>query len=72
MIEDNDGAAKLDRNPSSTNRTKHFDIRFHFVREKVDKVIKVVHVYPVNLNADCFANRLLAEALVKHRRAFSE
>ena len=35
IYEDNQGAIQLSRNPKFHNRTKHIDIAFHFVREKV-------------------------------------
>ncbi len=33
MMEDNQGAIALVKNPIGHSRTKHIDIRFHFVRE---------------------------------------
>ena len=43
VFEDNDGAVKLASNPICTNRTKHIDVRRHFVRENMDqKIIKKV------------------------------
>ena len=35
IFEDNQGAIHLTRNPKFHNRTKHIDICYHFVREKV-------------------------------------
>ena len=32
---DNQGAIALAKNPVHHNRTKHIDIRYHFIREKV-------------------------------------
>ena len=40
--EDNQGAIKLAKNPRFHKRTKHIDVAYHFVREKVnDKSINV-------------------------------
>ena len=40
IYEDNRGAIQLSKNAKFHNRTKHIDISFHFVREKVnDQVI---------------------------------
>ena len=36
VFEDNQGAIALSKNPKFHKRTKHIDIRYHFVREKVD------------------------------------
>ena len=45
VYEDNEGAIKLADNPLSTARTRHIDVRHHFLREKVDKKeISVLHV----------------------------
>ena len=33
MMEDNQGAIALANNPIAHSRTKHIDIRFHFIRE---------------------------------------
>ena len=42
MNEDNQGAIELSKNPRFHNRTKHIDVAYHFVREKVnDKSINV-------------------------------
>ena len=36
VFEDNQGAIALSKNPEFHKRTKHIDIRYHFVRERVD------------------------------------
>ena len=35
IYEDNQGSIALAKNPQFHKRTKHIDIRYHFVREKV-------------------------------------
>ena len=35
LMEDNQGAIAIAKNPVTHSRTKHIDIRFHFVREAV-------------------------------------
>ena len=35
IYEDNQGAIELSKNPKHHNRTKHIDISYHFVHEKV-------------------------------------
>ncbi|OWZ14358.1 Glucan endo-1,3-beta-glucosidase [Phytophthora megakarya] len=42
---DNESAKKLAKNPQFHNRTKHIDVRHHFVRERIEmKQIEVEHV----------------------------
>ena len=36
IFEDNQGSIALAKNPQYHKRTKHIDIRYHFVREKVE------------------------------------
>jgi hypothetical protein len=39
----NEGAIKLANNPTASNRTKHIDIKHHYIRELVDaKTIAVI------------------------------
>ena len=43
--EDNQGAMALVDNPVHHNRTKHIDIRYHFIREQVQcNCIKIVYL----------------------------
>ena len=35
IYEDNQGSISLSKNPVYHSRTKHIDIRYHFIREKV-------------------------------------
>ena len=35
IYEDNQGAVYISGNPVVQNRTKHIDVRYHYVREKV-------------------------------------
>jgi hypothetical protein len=45
LHEDNQGCVALSRNPGDHQRTKHIDIRYHFVREKTaSDEIKLVYV----------------------------
>ena len=55
--EDNQGAIELSRNPRHHNRTKHIDIAFHFIRERVSsKEIEVVY---------CPTNEMIADIMTK-------
>ena len=45
LMEDNEGAKAMAENPLSSGRSKHIDVRWHFIRELVEKKeLKVVHV----------------------------
>jgi hypothetical protein len=33
IFADNQGAIKLSKNPQNHNRTKHIDVKYHFIRE---------------------------------------
>uniref|UniRef100_A0AAV1UQ06 Integrase catalytic domain-containing protein n=1 Tax=Peronospora matthiolae TaxID=2874970 RepID=A0AAV1UQ06_9STRA len=46
IYEDNQGAIALAKNPEFHKRTKHIDIRYHFVREKVEKNQVVLQYCP--------------------------
>lgn len=60
---DNQSAIKLVRNPEFHCRTKHIDVKFHFIREKYDNhEIDVMYVCTRNQIAD-----LLTKALPKER-----
>ena len=69
IFEDNDGAVKLAENPICTNRTKHIDVRYHFIREKVeDGTVRVVHVESRKQTADGLTKNLPQESFAWHRR----
>ena len=52
--EDNQGAIALVDNPVHHNRTKHIDIRYHFIREQVQcNCIKIVYLLTNLMIADC-------------------
>jgi hypothetical protein len=65
--EDNQGTIDLVHNPIHHNRTKHIDVRYHYIRETVEhdqvRVIKV----PTGLNrADLFTKPVTAELFHRH------
>jgi hypothetical protein len=66
--EDNTGAIALSENPVSHNRSKHIDIRYHFVRERVEMgEVKLVHVASEDQLADLFTKPLERVKLEKFR-----
>jgi hypothetical protein len=53
VYEDNEGAVKLANNPMASNRTKHIDIKHHYIRELVDaKTFAVIPVGTSDMLAD--------------------
>lgn len=56
---DNDGAIDLAKKESVSQRTKHIDIRYHFIREAVDKkLISLNHINTKDQLADPFTKPL--------------
>ena len=71
LMEDNEGAKAMAGNPLSSGRSKHIDIRWHFIRELVEKKeLKVVHVASEWQYADLLTKKALHVKLFKrHRKA---
>ena len=55
--EDNQGVIALCRNPKYHSRTKHIDIKYHFIREKIDNM-EIALKY-------CPAEEMIADTLTK-------
>ena len=63
IFEDNQGCIALAKNPVKHERTKHIDIRHHFIREKVEsKEIDVKYLETAIMLAD-----ILTKAMTKDR-----
>lgn len=59
ILVDNASALKLAKNPDFHRRTKHIEVRHHFVREKFrDKVIEIEHIEGKNQLADIMTKPL--------------
>ena len=59
ILEDNQGCIKLADNPIRHGRTKHIEIRYHFVREKVaDGTVELVWTPTEGQTADGFTKSL--------------
>ena len=67
VFEDNVGAMQLAQNPLSAKRTKHIDVRFHFIRDLVKwgKVV-VKHVDTDSQRADCLTKSLAWDKFSAH------
>ena len=65
---DNMSAINISKNPVQHSRTKHIDIRHHYIRELVDdKVITLEHVATEEQVADIFTKALDANQFEKLR-----
>ena len=59
ILEDNQGAIAIAQNPVQHDRTKHIDIKFHFVRENIERgVIDVKYCETENMLADILTKGL--------------
>ena len=66
--EDNRGAIKLANNPLSSARSRHIDVRHHFLRELVNqKRIIIRHVESKEQHADALTKPLEIGLFTKHR-----
>ena len=68
IYEDNQGAIELSKNAKFHNRTKHIDIAFHFIREKVGNGSIDVKYCPTDqMLADIMTKSLSKEKFIKFR-----
>lgn len=59
IFEDNQSAIAMIKNPLMTKRSKHIDVRFHFVKEMFDKgLINVIYLSSDSQKADIFTKAL--------------
>ena len=59
LYEDNQGAIALSKNPKSHSGTKHIDIRYHFIREIIErKEVEPEYCATQNMIADIFTKGL--------------
>lgn len=68
---DNVGAMFMTENATTQNRTRHVDIRYHFVREFVEEgFIKIIFVRSKENDADIFTKNVTGELYDKHMKKF--
>ena len=68
LFEDNQGAIAISENPINGGRTKPTDVRYHFIRELVErKVLNIQYTESSNQNADILTKPLGLEAFARHR-----
>jgi len=61
---DSNGACKLAENPVFHNRTKHIDIKYHYIRETVQKgILKIERIPTLEMGADFLTKPVSAPKL---------
>lgn len=69
ILQENDDALKVTDDAVCTNHTKHIDVRYPFVREKLaNQTVTNVHVESEKQAADDFTKNLSEAALVHKRK----
>jgi hypothetical protein len=72
LCEDNQGAIFNASNPVQEKRTKHIDIRFHYIREKVSKGQVSLYFVTMDKNAaDMFTKNLSRDSFLRCRSHLS-
>ena len=68
MFSDNQSAIKLIKNPEFHKRTKHIDVRYHFIREKFNYgCFDLQYIKTVDQIADILTKPLCKEKFIKFR-----
>ena len=68
IFEDNQGAMALSKNPKNHSRTKHIDVKYHYVRESVDNGTIAVEYRPTaEMVADTLTKGLAKPKFEKFR-----
>ncbi len=67
IFEDNQGAIAISNDPKHHPKTKHIEVKYHFIREKVDSgEIRIQHVESRNMLADLLTKPISKEKLSEH------
>ncbi len=68
ILEDNQGAIELVKSTKHHSRTKHIDVKHHFIKEKVVSGEAVIQYCPTeDMTADIMTKALPATKFLKHR-----
>ena len=69
LLEDNQGAIAMTENSISGGRTKHIDVRYHFIRELGKHNVSIIkYTKSRDQHADILTKPIEAEGFVRHRR----
>jgi hypothetical protein len=70
VFADNQGAIKLSKNPQHHNRTKHIDVKYHFIRESTQRgLIQLAYIPTGEMVADILTKSLPRDRHEKHMRS---
>jgi hypothetical protein len=70
LYQDNQGAIFLEKNKTNKSRTKHIDVRYHFIREQVEKGrLDIIYCPTDAMIADVLTKPLPDMAFRRHRLA---
>ena len=68
---DNVGAIFMSENVTATQRTKHIDVRYHYVREFIEEgFIKIIFVKSEDNKSDMFTKNVSQDIYYKHLDSF--
>ena len=68
LYEDNQACIRIAENPCLAERTKHIDIKYHFLRQKVkDKTVNMQYISTYNQIADILTKGLNGVDTRRHR-----
>ena len=66
--EDNEACIAVATNPMAQKRTRHIDIKYHFIRDYVDdETIKIIWCPTSEMLADMMTKTLTGQALITDR-----
>ena len=67
---ENEGAKVIADNPSSTSRSKHIDVKLHFIRGLIrTEEVRILHVGTEEQHADVWTKALWRKKILVHRAA---
>jgi hypothetical protein len=69
ILEDNQSTIHLAKDAKHHARSKHIDVRFHFIRYQEDKLVKVKYIPTGEKIADMFTKPLCKSLFEKHKRS---
>jgi hypothetical protein len=69
---DNIGAIYMSNNATTSTRTKHVDVRYHYVKEYIeDGIVKIIFVRSKDNKSDIFTKNTNQEIYERHSREYS-
>ena len=71
IFEDNQSCIALANNPVHYARTKHIDIRYHFIRDYANKDIDIIYCPTKEMVADLLTKPLARPAFEKYVKALT-